>query len=47
MTTINTNIAESIRANKLTVKTTTDGTYQADFYRTHKHIATLKSNETG
>lgn len=34
------------RANKVSVKPLGDG-YQADFYRTHKHIATLKSNETG
>ena len=35
------------RANKLTVKTLDDGVMQADFYRTHKHIATIRSNETG
>lgn len=35
------------RANKLTVKTLDDGVMQADFYRTHKHIATIRSTETG
>lgn len=45
----NTNNIETMkyeRANKVSVKPLGDG-YQADFYRTHKHIATLTSNETG
>ena len=36
------------RANKLTVKLDpTTGRLQADFFRTHKHIATIHDNETG
>lgn len=35
----------NIRANKITVKAVDTG-YQADFYRTHKHIATILSADT-
>lgn len=42
-----TNIETTLqRANKVSVKPLGDG-YQADFYRTHKHIATMMSGETG
>ena len=34
------------RANRIAVQTTTTG-YKADFYRTHKKLATLNSEETG
>ena len=34
------------RANRIAVQTTDTG-YKADFYRTHKHLATLLSCETG
>lgn len=34
------------RANKLTVKVLSDGTMQADFYRTHKHLLTVNSADT-
>lgn len=33
------------RANRIAVQTTTTG-YKADFYRTHKHLATLLSEDT-
>lgn len=54
MTNINTNKQEVIskeefkleRANRIAVQTIDNG-YRADFYRTHKKIATLMSNETG
>lgn len=36
-----------IRANKLTVKVDSNGNLTADFFRTHKHIATIKAEETG
>ena len=38
-----------IRANKLTVKAdgNGNGNLTADFFRTHKHIATIKAEETG
>lgn len=42
--TINTNT--TIRANRLTVKALTNGTLQADLFRTHKHIATINSSDT-
>lgn len=35
------------RANKVTVKSNANGVFQADFYRTHKHLLTLTSPETG
>lgn len=41
-----TNTNNNNRANKLVVKTN-DGHLQADFFRTHKHIATICDNETG
>lgn len=44
-TTTNTN--NLVRANKLTVKVDTNGNLTADFFRTHKHIATIKVEETG
>lgn len=34
------------RANKLTIKTLSDGSMQADFYRTHKHILTVQQKDT-
>lgn len=42
-TTTNTNLT---RANKLTVKVLADGTMQADFYRTHKHLLTVAQTDT-
>lgn len=42
-TTTNTNLT---RANKLTVKVLADGTMQADFYRTHKHLLTVAQPDT-
>ena len=36
-----------IRANKLTVKVDSNGNLTADFFRTHKHITTIKVEETG
>lgn len=42
-TTTTTNLT---RANKLTVKVLTDGTMQADFYRTHKHLLTVAQPDT-
>lgn len=51
----NTNIKETtttktttalVRANRIAVQTTPTG-YKADFYRTHKKLATLLSNESG
>lgn len=39
-------MTDLIRANKITVKATENG-YVADFYRTHKHIASVNSHETG
>lgn len=42
--TTNTNL---IRANKLTVKADSNGNLTADFFRTHKHIATIRVEETG
>lgn len=37
---------ELARANRIAVQSTDTG-YKADFYRTHKHLATLWSEETG
>lgn len=34
------------RANKVTVNVIEDGNYKADFYRTHKHICTVNSEDT-
>lgn len=42
---INEGIANLERANRIAVTTTEEG-YKADFYRTHKHLATLFSEET-
>lgn len=42
-TTTNTTLT---RANKLTVKVLPNGTMQADFFRTHKHILTVNSADT-
>ena len=44
-TTASTN--ELVRANKLTVKADSNGNLTADFFRTHKHITTIKAEETG
>lgn len=41
-----TNTTELTRANRIAIQTTSTG-YQADFYRTHKKLATLISEETG
>ena len=38
---------ELVRANKLTVKADGNGNLVADLFRTHKHIATIKVEETG
>ena len=35
-----------VRANKVTVNVVEDGSYKADFYRTHKHICTINSADT-
>lgn len=46
--TTNTNTIETMnltRANRIAVQTTDTG-YKADFYRTHKHLATLLSEDT-
>ena len=43
----NTNMNETTRANKLTVKSMDNGHLQADFYRTHRHIMTILDSETG
>lgn len=42
-----TNTTELVRANKLTVKVDGNGNLVADLFRTHKHIATIKVEETG
>lgn len=42
----NTTNTELARANRIAVQSTDTG-YKADFYRTHKHLATLWSEETG
>ena len=34
------------RANKVTVNVIEDGSYKADFYRTHRHICTINSADT-
>lgn len=44
-TTINTTIPELTRANRIAVQSTEAG-LRADFYRTHKHLATLWQGET-
>lgn len=41
------NTTELVRANKLTVKVDGNGNLTADFFRTHKHIATIRVEETG
>lgn len=49
MTTNNNTINEEVkleRANRIAVQTV-EGIYRADFYRTHKKIASIMSNETG
>lgn len=38
---------ELVRANKLTVKADGNGNLVADLFRTHKHIATIKVEDTG
>lgn len=45
-TTNNEEATKMERANRIAVQTTTTG-YKADFYRTHKKLATLLSNESG
>ena len=35
-----------VRANKVTVNVVDDGSYRADFYRTHKHICAINSADT-
>lgn len=45
-TTTNTAVALT-RANKLTIKTLSDGTLQADFYRTHKHLTSTTPADMG
>lgn len=42
-----TSTTELVRANKLTVKVDGNGNLVADLFRTHKHIATIKVEETG
>lgn len=42
---INTNTIELTRSNRIAVQNTTTG-FKADFYRTHKHLATLISEDT-
>lgn len=37
---------ELVRANKVTVNVIEDGSYKADFYRTHKHICAVNSADT-
>lgn len=44
---MNTTTNTLIRANKLTVKTLSDGTLQADFYRTHKHLTSTTPADIG
>ena len=47
-TTTNTsNTTNLVRANKLTVKMGDNGNLVADLFRTHKHIATIKVEDTG
>lgn len=41
------NTTELVRANKLTVKVDTNGNLIADLFRTHKHIATIRVEDTG
>lgn len=43
--TTTTNTTDLVRANRIAVQNTPTG-YKADFYRTHKHLATLFSEET-
>lgn len=45
--TTNTTATELVRANKLTVKADGNGNLVADLFRTHKHIATIKVEDTG
>jgi hypothetical protein len=42
-----TNTTELVRANKLTVKVDGNGNLVADFFRTHKRIATIRVEDTG
>ena len=41
------NTTELVRANKLTVKVDGNGNLIADLFRTHKHIATIRVEDTG
>lgn len=45
--TTNTTTVALTRANKLTIKTLSDGTLQADFYRTHKHLTSTTPADMG
>lgn len=42
-----TSTTELVRANKLTVKVDGNGNLVADLFRTHKHIATIRVEDTG
>ena len=42
-----TNTSKLVRANKLTVKAGDNGNLVADLFRTHKHIATIRVEDTG
>ena len=46
-TTNTANTTELVRANKLTVKVDGNGNLVADLFRTHKHITTIRVEETG